>query len=332
MSLRGSVNGNMQFKITNNRIRIYAALFCVALISIVPLTAEGQTKRPPSAALRAISVITEPNASVWIDGVSYGKTVENGRLTITTIAPGKRSIRVRAAGFKETSRALTATQKGDVDIPLIKTTDEAELAYQQAEALAGTDREKAVAAYKMAIRLRPAYTEAYIGLARVYSALGQNEEALKAIKDVRKIKPRFAEATVIEGRIFKDGGDDVKAIASFKRAITEGGGFQPEAYTGLGLIYKEKAESDGSGGEFESESQNYTEAARHFAVAIKQLSGAPDALVLYQFLGLVYEQQKKFKEAIAVYREFLRLFPNSPESAAFESFIVQLEKQMNNLN
>ncbi len=65
---------------------------------------------------------------------------------------------------------------------------------------------------------------------------------------------------------------------------------------------------------------------------MKQLSGAPDAVVLYQFLGLVYEQQKKYTQAIAVYREFLLLFPDHPESAAFESFIVQLKKQLNEPN
>jgi hypothetical protein len=49
-------------------------------------------------------------------------------------------------------------------------------------------------------------------------------------------------------------------------------------------------------------------------------------------LGLVYEQQKKYKEAIAVYKEFLRMFPDSPETVAFESFIVQLQKQIDESN
>jgi tetratricopeptide (TPR) repeat protein len=61
-------------------------------------------------------------------------------------------------------------------------------------------------------------------------------------------------------------------------------------------------------------------------IAIKQLSGAPDSIVIYQLLGLVYERQKKVDDAIAIYEEFLRLFPNSAEATAVQSFIVQLKK------
>jgi tetratricopeptide (TPR) repeat protein len=49
---------------------------------------------------------------------------------------------------------------------------------------------------------------------------------------------------------------------------------------------------------------------------------------LYQLLGLVYERQKKYNEAIAVYEEFLKLFPDSNDAPAVQSFIVQLKKQM----
>ena len=308
---------------------LWISVLCTSIACISAVTAASQARKPGTTVLRSVTVVTEPNTTVWIDGVKYGKTAENGRLTITTVAPGKRVIRVRSDGFKEVTKTILPTQKGNIAIPLTKTTDEAELAYQQGEALATSDREKAADAYQKAVRLRPLFVEAYIGLARLYSESGEREKAENEIKAIRKIRPRSTEASTIEGRNFKDGGDDEKAIASFKRAITEGGGFQPEANTGLGLIYKERAESAGASGDYEQESKNYTEAAKYFSTALKQLSGAPDAVALYQFLGLVYEQQKKNKEAIAVYQEFLRLFPDHPESATFESFIVQLKKQLN---
>jgi regulator of sirC expression with transglutaminase-like and TPR domain len=47
-----------------------------------------------------------------------------------------------------------------------------------------------------------------------------------------------------------------------------------------------------------------------------------------QLLGLIYERQEKFTEAIRLYEEFLRLFPDSSEAGAVESFIVQIKKQM----
>lgn len=318
----------MKFEDRKNRGWIWAAIvFYVLLFSAV--TALAQVKKPVVSAFRTISIVTEPNAIVWIDGVKYGRTADDGKLTVKTVATGKHTVRIRADGFAEGIKEILPTQKGTIDLPLKKTTDEAELAYQQAVVLATTDRDKAAEAYKKAVRMRPGFVEAYIGLARLYSESGKREEAANTIKEIRKIRPRSAEASTIEGRNFKEGGDDEKAIASFKRAITEGGGFQPEANTGLGLIYKEKAENAGGSGDYDQESVNYTAAAKYFSLAIKQLSGAPDAVVLYQFLGLVYEQQKKYKEAITVYQEFLRFFPDNTESAAFESYIVQLKKLLN---
>jgi tetratricopeptide (TPR) repeat protein len=278
---------------------------------------------------RTITVITEPKASVWLDEVLRGKTDENGKLEIKPITAGAHKIRVRADGFKEALQNLTAAQKGDLNVTLVKTTDQAELTFQEAERLSLSDREKAIAAYRKAIGLRPKYAEANLALARVLLASNDLDGALKAVANARKARPAYAEASAVEGRIYVTEGDEEKAIAAFKRAITEGRGVQPEAHTGLGLLYKEKAEAAGSSGDYEAEEANYALAVKSFGSAIKQLSGAPDAVTLYQFLGLAYEQMKKYGDAIAVYEEFLRLFPDSSESAAVRSFIVQLKKQMN---
>ena len=115
-----------------------------------------------------------------------------------------------------------------------------------------------------------------------------------------------------------------RAIAAFKRAVVEGIGFQPEAYAGLGLLYKEKAE--GGSGDFDEENANYAESAKHLKLALKQLSGVPDSMVIYQLLGLIYEKQKRNTDAIALYEEFLRIFPDTVEATAVKSFIVQLKK------
>ncbi|MEP6789224.1 MAG: tetratricopeptide repeat protein [Acidobacteriota bacterium] len=292
----------------------------------------SQAKKPAPAAaataFRSITVATEPGAAVWIDGVRYGTTDKSGRFEIKTVATGAHTLRLRADGFKERSQPLNAIQKGEIKIDLVKTTDEAELAYQEAERMAGSDREKSADAYRKAIKLRPNYPEAYLGLGRVLSDSGDLDAALKAIVSARKLRPAYAEASAVEGRIQKENGEEQKAIAAFKRAIVEGKGFQPEAYTGLGLLYKEKAEGLGGSGDFEGETASYNESAKNFRFALKQLSGAPDATVLYQLLGLVYERQKKYKEAIALYEEFLRIFPDSNDAAAVRSFIVQLKKDM----
>ncbi|HLM61341.1 MAG TPA: tetratricopeptide repeat protein [Pyrinomonadaceae bacterium] len=301
------------------RIKNYFSLLLVSLIFVGLAFAQAQ---------RTITIVTEPNASIWLNDILRGKTDESGKLIIKPIAAGAHKIRVRADGFKEASQNLLAAQKGEVKIALVQTTDEAELAFQEAERLTVVDREKAVAAYRKAISLRPKYADAYLGLARVLSAMSKYDEALAAVKEARKARPAFAEASAVEGRIYVSEGDEAKAIAAFKRAITEGKGFQPEAQTGLGLLYKDKADASGGEGDYEGEEANYMLAAGYFKKAIAQLGGAPDAITIYQFLGMAYEKTKKYKEAIAVYQEFLRAFPDSSEATAVESFIVQLKKQM----
>ena len=297
------------------------AAFCLACA----FTIFAQTQKN---AVRSITVVTEPSATVWLDDILRGKTDESGNLTIKPISAGAHKLRVRADGFKEASQNLLAAQRGDVKIALVKTTDPAELAFQEAENLAGVDREKAVAAYRKAISLRPKYAEAQLALARVFLAMNNTEGALAAVKEARKARPAYAEASAVEGRIYVSEGDEEKAAAAFKRAITEGKNFQPEALTGLGLLYKEKAEAAGGAGDAAGEEENYTLAIGYFKKAVAQLSGAPDAITIYQFLGLAYEKMKKYTEAIAVYEEFLRVFPDSNEASAVQSFIVQLKKQM----
>ena len=306
------------------------SLLMAALSVLLFSFAQGQKQAGTS--FRSITVSTEPGAVVWVDGVRFGKANESGNLEITTISPGAHTIKVRSAGFKEKSQPLTAAQKGEIKIPLVKTDDEAELAFQEAERLTGVDREKAAEAYRKAIKARPNYPDAYLALARVLLDSGDTEEAMRALVASRRLKPGNAEASAVEGRIHKENGEETKAIAAYKRAITEGKGFQPEAYAGLGILYKEKAEGVGGSGDFANEALNYDEAAKNLKMALKQLSGAPDTIVIYQLLGLIYERQNKYAEAIATYEEFLRIFPNTTEATAVRSFIVQLKKDMADKN
>ncbi|MEO8574099.1 MAG: tetratricopeptide repeat protein [Pyrinomonadaceae bacterium] len=312
-----------EFVRVNFHQTLVTILFCV--IAVVAAHAQA---RNPSTSRRSIAVVTEPNSTVWIDGVRYGVTDDKGRLAISSVSPGVRSIRVRSNGFSEAVKSLPAASSGEIAIKLSKTTDEAELAFQAAETATTVDRQKAISEYERAIKLRPKYPEAYLGLARMFSETGDLEKADKAIRTAKKLKPGYGEASAVEGRIAKDSGEEDKAIVAFKRSIAESKGFQPEAYTGLGSLYKERAEALAGSAEFSQETANYNEAVKYLAVAAKQLGTAPDAIIVYQLLGLIYEKQKKFKEAIALYEEFLRLFPDASEAGAVQSFIVQIKKQM----
>ncbi|MBA2620763.1 MAG: tetratricopeptide repeat protein [Acidobacteria bacterium] len=309
------------------RAKLFFTILLTTLSTFIVSAQAKKSAAPPAQSARAITVITEPNAVVWLDDVKYGATDDSGKLTLRQVSAGAHRLRVRANGFKEIAQTLSAAQKGDVKIALSKTTDEAEIAFQQAETEAGKDREKAVELYKKAIALRPKYAEANLGLARVLLAEGETENALKAIQSARAARPAYAEASAVEGRIYQSEDKKDKAIATFKRSIAEGKNFQPEARTGLGLLYKDKAESFGATGDFESEQQNYKLAADELDRAAAQLGTAPDAVTIYQLSGDCYERAKMFAQAIKTYEKFLRLFPNSDEAEAVRSFIVQINKR-----
>ncbi|MGD9631125.1 MAG: tetratricopeptide repeat protein [Pyrinomonadaceae bacterium] len=299
------------------------ALIIAILFAALDAASQAQAPRP----LRTFTVVSEPGASVWLGSVFFGVTDSSGRLKIRTAAPGVRTVRVRAAGFSEASARLLPAHRGDLTVKLTPTNDEAELAFQEGERQSVLDRAKAIAAYRKAISIDPKLVRAHLALARNLAETGDADAALKVLGDVKKISPRNAEASAIEGRIYKDVAEEAKAISSFKRAIVEGRGFQPEAYTGLGLLYKEKAEvledSDPAGSE-----KAFDEAAKNLSIAVDQLSGAPDATIIMQLLGLIYEKRKRYNEAIAIYQEFLRLFPDSVEAEAVRSFIVQIRKEI----
>lgn len=276
---------------------------------------------------RTVTIITEPNATVWVNDIKRGATDSSGNLIIKFVPAGTLKIRVRAYSFKETTQSLLPTQS-QLQINLVKSTDKAELTFHEAEKMMKIDRLQAIELYEKAASLRPKYYDAYIEMARAMSDAGDIEGALQAIANARKARPGSPEASAVEGRIYKSDGDEEKAIASFKRAIKEGAGFQPEAHTGLGLLYKEKAESFGSSGDFENEAETYKIAAAELKTALTQLAGTEP--VLYELLGNVYEKMQKYPEAISIYEEYLRLFPETNEATTFRSYIVQVKKLMVN--
>jgi Tfp pilus assembly protein PilF len=292
----------------------------------VPKTGKAATgKAAPVAASKAgprvvsaksIVVKSEPRAVVWFDEVRRGVTDETGGFEITKVSPGRHTLRVRAAGFAERTLSLLPTERGVVQVALTPTTDEAELAFQRAEAArerASTDeaRREAAELYRRALTLRPRFSAARIGLARVLLDLNDYDGALDEVEEARGARRAYAEASVVEGRILRATSQNEEAVEAYERAIREARGFQPEAHTGLGIIYEEQGK--------------YEEAAAAFRKAIAQLSDTEP--VLYELIGRTYERLEKYKEAVAAYEKYLQLAPNGKLAPAIESVIEQLRKQ-----
>jgi tetratricopeptide (TPR) repeat protein len=286
-----------------------------ALLSSPPATLHIQQSASARASTPALVITTEPNAIVWIDEVRRGTTDSSGKLSLTKVSPARHSVRIRAAGFKESTTLLLPGRR-TLSVKLITTTDKAELLFQQAEtardeARDDAAREKAADLYREAIKLRPSYAAAQVGLARVLMDLNQFQKAQAAIDAARVARPIYPEASAVEGRIFRESAFTDEATRSFRRAIREGNGFQPEAHVGLARILEEKGQ--------------FTEAVIEFKKAIDQLSDSEP--VIYQMLGAAYEKLEKPKEAVAAYEKYLELAPNGSFAAAIRSILTQLKRE-----
>lgn len=263
----------------------------------------------------ALTITTEPNAIVWIDEVRRGTTDGSGKLALTKLAPGRHTVRVRANGFKQSTAALLPGRR-TLAVKLITTTDQAELLFQKAETAREQARDdearaKAADTYREAIKLRPTFPAAHVGLARVLFDMNQFKEAHAEIEAARRTRPSYAEASAVEGRVYREEAFPNDAIRSFRRSIREANGFQPEAHVGLARVYEDQGD---------------------FAAAVIELRKAIDQLadsepVIYQMLGSAYEKVNKPKEALVVYEKYLNLAPNGSYAAAIRSIIQQLKRE-----
>jgi tetratricopeptide (TPR) repeat protein len=288
------------------------------LIFVCSFVVIGQRRGESTAAAsaRTLTVVTEPKAIVWLDEIRRGNTDNSGRLLLAKVSAGAHTLRVRAGGFKEATVPITAAARGETRVRLLRTTDEAELTFQQAEtaretARDGDARQKAVDLYRQALKIRLAFPAAHVGLARVLLDLNDSDGALMEIEAARRYRPNFPEASAVEGRVYRETGQTEEAIGAFNRAIRESRGFQPEAHVGLGRVYEEK-------GQWEL-------AAREFQIAVNQLADTEP--IIYQLLGAAYEKTGANKEAIAAYENYLRLAPNGSLAPAVQSILEQLKSQ-----
>ena len=283
-----------------------AFVVLIALLVLGPATISAQ---------QSLTITTEPNAIVWIDEIRRGTTDASGKLSLTKISAGRHVVRVRAKGFKETTTPLLPGRRA-LAVKLLPTTDQAELLFQDAEIARETARgdealRKAADLYREAIKVRPAFPAAHVGLARILMDLNEFKEAHAAIEAARRAKPSYAEASAVEGRLYRDEAFDDEALRSFRRALREAGGFQPEAHVGMAKVYEDKGQ--------------FAQAVAEYRAAIAQLSDSEP--VIYQMLGAAYEKMEKPKEAVTAYEKYLQLAPNGSYAAAIRSILEQLKRE-----
>jgi tetratricopeptide (TPR) repeat protein len=295
-----------------NNVAINLAV--IVLVAAQPAFSQRRSSVNSQSAASALVINTEPNAIIWIDDIRRGLTDASGRLELNKILPGRHVVRVRARGFREATTPLLPGKRS-LAVRLVKTNDQAELLFQQAEearerARDDQSRQTAAELYREALRLRDAFPSAHVGLARALLDLNKSQEALAEIAAARRDRPVYPEASAVEGRIHREAAFTEEAILSFRRAIREARGFQPEAYVGLARVFEEQGK--------------FSEAIDAYKKALAQLSDSEP--VIYQLLGAAYEKQQKYKEALAAYEKYLALAPNGSLAPAIRSIIEQLRR------
>ena len=297
-------------------MKLYA---CILILCCGVAVAQRPRQARTTSGARTITIVSEPKAIVWIDEIRRGVTNDNGRLSSLKLSTGVHSLhslRVRAMGFRESTMPISAAQRGEITVRLVHTNDQAELIFQKAEDARETARDDAgrkssADLYRQAIKLRPAFAAAHVGLARVLLDMNDTTSALAEIDAAREARAIYPEASAVEGRIYRETGQTDEAIGAFNRAIREAHGFQPEAHVGIGRVYEDKGE--------------YELAAREFKIAIDQLADTEP--IIYQMLGGAYEKSGHNPEAITAYENYLRLAPNGSLAPAVRSIVEQLKSQ-----
>lgn len=298
------------------KVRVCVVVFLVVFFADSVIGQRRTSGTTTAEATRTLTIVAEPGAIVWLDEIRRGKTDESGKLLLANVRSGGHSLRVRASGFKENILPIQPIMRGEIKVRLLRTNDEAELTFQQAETARDTAkddeaRQKSAELYRRALRLRPAFPAAHVGLARVLMDLNDTDAALAAIAAARRYRPSYPEASAVEGRIYRETGQTDEAIGAFNRAIRESHGFQPEAHVGIGRVYEDRGQ--------------YELAAREYQIAVNQLSETEP--IIYQLLGAAYEKSGRNKEAMLAYEDYLRLAPNGSLAPAVRSILEQLRQQ-----
>src|SRR5260370_7051399 len=197
--------------------RICLAALFISVCGVAVLAQRKPIPAPNSG--RALTIVTEPNAIIWLDEIRRGTTDASGKLLLAQVSSSAHLLRVRAGGLKEGAMPVPPPQRGEIRVRLVRTNDDAELTFQQADAARETakddqSRQKAADLYRQALRLRPAFPAAHVGLARVLMDLNDSNGPLAEIESSRRDKPLYPQASAAHGRVSRETAPPAQPLAS----------------------------------------------------------------------------------------------------------------------
>jgi Flp pilus assembly protein TadD len=161
---------------------------------------------------------------------------------------------------------------------------------------AGAALERAVAAGREAVRLKPDYAMAHVNLGNALKAQGKVAEAAAEHREAVRLKPDSAMAHYNLGKALVLQGEVAEAVAEHREAVR---------------LKPDLAEAHGNLGNALMAQGEVAEAAAEFREAVRL---EPDLAGAHTNLGLALMAQGKVAEAVAEHREAVRLKPDYAEA------------------
>ena len=164
------------------------------------------------------------------------------------------------------------------------------------DALQDGNLRDALTAYEAAIAIRPDSGDVQYKIAEIYFQLEEYENARDAFITFLKLKPNNITALNYVGYISEKLSNYAAAAEYYERVLNISAD-NLYALNHLGLAYKQL--------------QRFDEGIRvlHKALSVDPRCERPECENLHNYLGLIYLEQGKVGEAIAEFRESVRLFP-----------------------
>jgi serine/threonine-protein kinase len=189
--------------------------------------------------------------------------------------------------------------------------------------------DRAVAALREAIRLRPDFPGAQNNLGLALRASGDLPGAVAAYREAIRLRPNLPEAHCNLGLPLRESGDLSGAVAAYHEAIRLRPGY-PEAHHGLGLALRASGDLPGAVAAFREETRLRPDDPKaHYSLGLAlfesgDLPGAvaayreatrlgPDFHKAHSNLGLALRASGDLPGAVAALREAIRLRPDYPE-------------------
>jgi len=275
-----------------------------------------QREQRASAATGAVKVVTgQPGSVVFINNVRHGVSSAEGVLELSHVRAGSYPIRIRTVGYTDWKGTLAVSAGGSRTLKVNQqaTSDQATLHYQNGDQLRDAGKnDDAVKEYEQAIRLRPAFPEARLGMAR--SLITQQKFEIAEQQIVAAFKEpgvNRAEAQTLLANLRRYQGLLDESVAEYRKALRLAAGVSPEAHIGLAIALEELGQAQ--------------ESIREFRTGITQdMDTEP---ILYYLLGSALEKSGANQQAIEAYRNYLRLDPEGQYASAVESMIEKLKEE-----